>query len=154
MHCSNCGAALNSGARFCSSCGAPTTAEATQATGALTPVGGAPAAEDANSGAGPQFAVIVVNQGPNKGMAYTLTPPLVKVGRNPDQEVFLDDITVSRQHAELRWADGNWQLVDLGSLNGSRVNQEPVSSAILKSGDEIQIGKYRFWFMSGAGPGS
>ncbi len=153
MHCSACGSALNTGAKFCSSCGAPAGAEATQATGALTPVE-TPAAVEEPSGAGAQFAVIVVNQGPNKGMAYTLTPPLVKVGRNPDQEVFLDDITVSRQHAELRWLDGDWHLVDLGSLNGSRVNQEPVTSTVLSSGDEIQIGKYRFWFMSGAGGGS
>ncbi len=152
MHCSACGVALNAGAKFCSNCGAATSADATQATGALAPVGGPAIADEAN-GAGPQFAVIVVNQGPNKGMAYTLTPPLVKVGRNPDQEVFLDDITVSRQHAELRWVDGGWKLIDLGSLNGSRVNQEPVTSVMLNSGDEIQIGKYRFWFMSGAGGG-
>jgi pSer/pThr/pTyr-binding forkhead associated (FHA) protein len=151
MTCTACGAELADHARFCSRCGTPTGDDPTQATGALTPVD-TPAADTAG-GSPSQFAVIVVNQGPNKGMAYTLTPPVVKVGRNPDQEVFLDDITVSRQHAELRWVEGGWRLVDLGSLNGSFVNQAAVSDVALASGDEIQIGKYRFWFMSGAGQG-
>lgn len=154
MICSACGAVLPDNARFCSQCGTPTDAEDTQVTGALNPV-------DALADSGPQtpvagtaqFAVLVVNRGPNEGTAFTLTPPVVKIGRGPDQEVFLDDITVSRKHAELRAAPGGWQLVDLGSLNGTYVNRRPVQEALLASGDEIQIGKYRFRFMSGGGGG-
>ena len=150
MTCSACGAALPPGARFCSQCGASTEAENTQATGALSPV-------EALTDSGPQpilpgsaqFAVLVVNRGPNEGTAFTLTPPVVKIGRGPDQEVFLDDITVSRKHAELRAQPDGWHLVDLGSLNGTYVNRSPVQEVDLASGDEIQIGKYRFRFMCG-----
>lgn len=154
MTCSACGFPLTQGARFCSQCGTPTDAEDTQVTGALSPVDAivdsGPRATVAGSA---QFAVLVVNRGPNEGTAFTLTPPVVKIGRGPDQEVFLDDITVSRQHAELRAMPGGWQLVDLGSLNGTYVNRAPVLEATLASGDEIQIGKYRFRFMSGVGGG-
>jgi pSer/pThr/pTyr-binding forkhead associated (FHA) protein len=152
--CSACGATLGDEARFCSQCGTPTDVEDTQVTGALSPV-------DALSDSGPQspvpgsaqFAVLLVHRGPNEGSAFTLTPPLVKIGRGPDQEVFLDDITVSRKHAELRAGPSGWQLVDLGSLNGTYVNRAPVQEALLVSGDEIQIGKYRFRFMCGGGGG-
>ena len=72
-------------------------------------------------------------------------------GRSADQQIFLDDITVSRRHAELRATDGGWRVVDLGSLNGTYVNRQPVTDVVLASGDEVQIGKYRFRYMTGGG---
>ena len=98
-----------------------------------------------------QNAVLVVYRGPSQGTAFPLTPPVVRIGRGPEQEVFLDDITVSRQHAELRATGAGWQIVDLGSLNGTYVNSVSTSEAMLANGDEIQIGKYRFRFMSWGG---
>jgi hypothetical protein len=154
VNCAACGYALADGARFCSQCGTATDAEDTQVTGALTPVdpltdSGPLAALPGND----QFAVLVVHRGPNEGTAFTLTPPVVQIGRGADQEVFLDDVTVSRKHAELRATEGGWRLVDLGSLNGTYVNRSPVQDTALASGDEIQIGKYRFRFMCGGGGG-
>lgn len=97
------------------------------------------------------FAFLIVHRGPGEGTAFPLQPPVVGVGRGADQQVFLDDITVSRRHAELRNDGNGWVLVDLGSLNGTYVNREPITEARLASGDEVQIGKYRFRFMAGGG---
>lgn len=149
-YCTSCGAGLPDDARFCANCGKPVAADI-ETTGALNPV-------EALGETGPQevvsdssFAVLVVHRSPNEGTAYTLVPPLVRVGRAADQEVFLDDITVSRRHAEIRFEEGDWRLVDLGSLNGTYVNRVAVQDQVLVSGDEVQIGKYRFRFMAGAG---
>lgn len=152
MFCSACGAQLSQGARFCNQCGAAAHEDAVESTGALNPV-------DALVDSGPQsqvgsatgFAVLVVRRGPNEGTAFTLNPPVVHVGRAADQEVFLDDITVSRRHAELRFDGSAWTVVDLGSLNGTYVNKSPVQECALSSGDELQIGKYRFHFMAASG---
>ncbi len=150
MNCLNCGAAVAPEARFCSACGTPLAIA--DATGPLRAVSGPEdtGALDALAGDDHSYAVLVVRRGPGEGTAYHLERPVVKVGRGPDQEVFLDDITVSRQHAELRSTPAGWVLVDLGSLNGTYVNRQPVTEAQLSSGDEVQIGKYRFRFMSGA----
>ena len=152
MFCSHCGSGVSADARFCSSCGKPLAAADLESTGAMTPVddtvdtgGMAPVAD------GAAFAVLVVQRGPGEGTAYPLVPPVVHIGRASDQEVFLDDITVSRRHAELRLEGTTWTLVDLGSLNGTYVNKQAVQESQLVSGDEIQIGKYRFRFMAGAG---
>lgn len=146
---------MASGARFCSACGAAQPGADVEATGALTSL-------DSLTDSGPQaslggpapYAVLIVHRGPHEGTAFPLTPPVVGVGRGADQQVFLDDITVSRRHAELRLTDQGWRIADLGSLNGTYVNRQPVTEAVLVSGDEVQIGKYRFRFMSGPGGGS
>lgn len=71
-------------------------------------------------------------------------------GRHPDSDIFLDDITVSRRHAELRRvADGTWLACDTGSLNGTYLNRERIDTAILSSGDELQIGKFKLVFLLG-----
>lgn len=152
MFCSVCGSPLNEGARFCSQCGTSVGNDDTQATGALSPVDSLVDSGPQEAVAGSlQYAVLIVHHGPNQGTAFPLTPPMVRIGRGPDQEIFLDDITVSRRHAELRATPQGWQLVDLQSLNGTYVNRSPVTEAILVSGDDIQIGKYRFRFLSGGG---
>jgi pSer/pThr/pTyr-binding forkhead associated (FHA) protein len=93
-------------------------------------------------------ALLVVKRGPNAGSRFQLDRPVTSMGRHPNSDVFLDDITVSRRHAELRWENDELQIVDMGSLNGTYVNREPVQAAVLVSGDEIQIGKFRLHLLS------
>jgi pSer/pThr/pTyr-binding forkhead associated (FHA) protein len=105
-------------------------------------------------------ALLVVKRGPNAGSRFLLDQPTTSAGRHPDSDIFLDDVTVSRRHAEFRLEGGEFQVVDVGSLNGTYVNREPVDSAVLANGDEVQIGKFRLVFLIGpkgdddSGPGS
>jgi pSer/pThr/pTyr-binding forkhead associated (FHA) protein len=92
-------------------------------------------------------ALLVVKRGPNVGSRFLLDQPVTSAGRHPGSDVFLDDITVSRRHAEFRRENDELHVVDVGSLNGTYVNREPVESAVLVSGDEIQIGKFRLVFV-------
>ena len=91
-------------------------------------------------------AMLVVKRGPNAGTRFVLTKPVTTVGRHPESDMFLDDITVSRRHAEISNEDGSFRIVDMGSLNGTYVNKLRVEEADLSSGDEIQIGKFRLIF--------
>ena len=106
-------------------------------------------------------ALLVVKRGPNAGSRFLLDQPTTSAGRHPDSDIFLDDVTVSRRHAEFRLESDEFQVVDVGSLNGTYVNREPVDSAVLANGDEVQIGKFRLVFLTGpkvgddnGGPGS
>ena len=94
-------------------------------------------------------ALLVVKRGPNAGSRFLLDQPTTSAGRHPDSDIFLDDVTVSRRHAEFRSDDGEFQVVDVGSLNGTYVNREPVDTAVLANGDEVQIGKFRLVFLTG-----
>ena len=94
-------------------------------------------------------ALLVVKRGPNAGSRFLLDQPTTSAGRHPDSDIFLDDVTVSRRHAEFRLDGGEFQVVDVGSLNGTYVNREPVDSATLANGDEVQIGKFRLVFLTG-----
>lgn len=94
-------------------------------------------------------ALLVVKRGPNAGSRFLLDQPTTAAGRHPDSDIFLDDVTVSRRHAEFRLDSGEFQVVDVGSLNGTYVNREPVDSATLANGDEVQIGKFRLVFLTG-----
>lgn len=93
-------------------------------------------------------ALLVVKRGPNAGSRFLLDLPVTSVGRNPDCHISLDDVTVSRRHAEFRRQSPEVQIVDLGSLNGTYVNGQPVQSALLANGDEISIGNYRLVFLT------
>jgi pSer/pThr/pTyr-binding forkhead associated (FHA) protein len=94
-------------------------------------------------------ALLVVKRGPNAGSRFLLDQPTTTAGRHPNSDIFLDDITVSRRHAEFRCVSGEFQIVDVGSLNGTYVNREPVDSAVLANRDEVQIGKFRLVFLTG-----
>ena len=85
-------------------------------------------------------AVVVVKRGPNAGSRFRLDQPVTTAGRHPGSDIFLDDVTVSRRHAEFRLENGEFWVVDIGSLNGTYLNRKPVQSAVLANGDEIQIG--------------
>ncbi|AYF73782.1 FHA domain-containing protein [Nocardia yunnanensis] len=94
-------------------------------------------------------ALLVVKRGPNAGSRFLLDQATTSAGRHPDSDIFLDDVTVSRRHAEFRMDDDTFQVVDVGSLNGTYVNREPVDSSELQNGDEVQIGKFRLVFLTG-----
>lgn len=95
------------------------------------------------------LGVLVVKRGPNAGSQFQLDQPVMSAGRHPASDIFLDDITVSRRHAEFRRDNGGIRVVDLGSLNSTYVNRKPVDSAVLANGDEIQIGNFRLVFLNG-----
>lgn len=97
----------------------------------------------------PGTALLVVKRGPNAGSRFTLDSDQVSVGRHPESDIFLDDVSVSRRHAEFRRGADGYEVVDVGSLNGTYVNREAIESAALANGDEIQIGKFRLVFLSG-----
>ena len=94
-------------------------------------------------------ALLVVKRGPNAGARFLLDQATTTAGRHPEADIFLDDATVSRRHAEFRKNDdGKFEVVDVGSLNGTYVNREPRNSQVLEVGDEIQIGKFRLVFIA------
>ncbi|APT84712.1 oxoglutarate dehydrogenase inhibitor Odhl [Corynebacterium aquilae] len=94
-------------------------------------------------------ALLVVKRGPNAGSRFLLDQSTTTVGRHPESDIFLDDVTVSRRHAEFRLNDGEFEVVDVGSLNGTYVNREPKDAETLSTGDEVQIGKFRLVFLAG-----
>ena len=98
----------------------------------------------------PGSAMLVVQKGPSAGSRFLLDVDVVGAGRHPDSEIFLDDVTVSRRHAEFRRTATGYDVSDVGSLNGTYVNRDRIDSVELNDGDEVQIGKYRLVFFSGA----
>jgi pSer/pThr/pTyr-binding forkhead associated (FHA) protein len=89
---------------------------------------------------------LVVKRGPTAGTAFVVTESVTTIGRHRDCDIFLDDGTVSRYHAELRWQGGRYVIADTGSLNGTYLNRRPVDRVALTDGDELWIGKFRFIF--------
>jgi pSer/pThr/pTyr-binding forkhead associated (FHA) protein len=153
MFCTNCGHRNPEGANFCSSCGKPL--DAADGTTTITFAAGELETDiDEEIHISPEEleggrAVLIVKRGPNAGSKFFLDSDQTQIGRHPDSAIFLDDITVSRRHAELRRGTDGFTLHDLGSLNGTYVNRDRVEEATLGSGDEIQIGKFKLVFLSG-----
>ena len=97
-------------------------------------------------------AMLIVIAGPNRGARFLINSDKTAIGRDPKSEIFLDDVTVSRIHASVeRQTNGDFKVVDLGSLNGSYVNAHQVQESSLSIGDEIQIGKFRLTYFKGRG---
>ena len=98
----------------------------------------------------PGSALLVVRRGPNAGSRFLLDRPTTSAGRHPDSDIFLDDVTVSRRHAEFHRSpySTSFTVRDVGSLNGTYLNRERIDSAELSSGDEVQIGKFRLVFLT------
>ncbi|HVL63703.1 MAG TPA: FHA domain-containing protein [Actinomycetota bacterium] len=155
MYCTNCGHKNPEGANFCSSCGAALT----EARGSDTTITFQPAELESDIDEEVHIspdeleggrAVLIVKRGPNAGSKFFQDTAVTRIGRHPDSDIFLDDITVSRRHAEIRRTSGGFALHDVGSLNGTYVNRERVEEADLRSGDEIQIGKFKLVFLAGS----
>ena len=98
-------------------------------------------------------ALLVVQRGPSAGSRFLLDPDVVTAGRHPDSDIFLDDVTVSRRHAEFRRTADGFMVRDVGSLNGTYVNRDRIDEVVLADGDEVQIGKFRLVFFAGDVPG-
>jgi pSer/pThr/pTyr-binding forkhead associated (FHA) protein len=165
-YCSQCGSQNSDNARFCSQCGtplAPATGEPSTPNDetATTVTFGAPAKADSDERASLNpadaaavdalpsgSALLVVQRGPGAGSRYLLDTDLSTVGRHPESDIFLDDITVSRRHVEFRRDDGTFRVHDVGSLNGTYLNGDRVDDAELQSGDEVRIGKFRLIFFA------
>ena len=150
MFCTHCGHPNRDDARFCAECGSPLQEDATLT---LPPTeldddarAEVPAAHaDLDQGQG----LLLVTRGSNAGSTFVLDADATPAGRNPDSEIFLDDVTVSRKHAVFeRRHDGSWFVRDLGSLNGTYVNGEQVDETKLASGDEVQVGRFKLVFFS------
>jgi len=91
-------------------------------------------------------ALLIAHSGPNAGARFLLDSDTTTAGRHPDADIFLDDVTVSRRHVEFRRTARSFEVVDTGSLNGTYVNHDRVDSVELRSGNEVQIGKFRLTF--------
>lgn len=91
-------------------------------------------------------ALLIVRRGPNKGSRFLLDSDLITVGRHPNADIFLDDVTVSRRHAEIKRAIGKFTVTDLASLNGTYYQGSRVETQTLVDGAELQVGKYHFTF--------
>lgn len=154
-NCLQCGNSNDADARFCSSCGSAlhNVAEPTGViplpadpeTGEISKID--PSSFDALPGGS---AYLVVRRGAMEGARFALVAApgdSLSIGRSPDSNIFLDDVTVSRKHATVNFAEGQWSIEDAGSLNGTYVNKNRVSGTKLIDGDEVQIGKYRFVFV-------
>lgn len=91
-------------------------------------------------------ALLIAHAGPNSGARFLLDTDVTTAGRHPDADIFLDDVTVSRRHVEFRRARNGFEVVDTGSLNGTYVNQDRVDRLLLRTGNEVQIGKFRLTY--------
>jgi pSer/pThr/pTyr-binding forkhead associated (FHA) protein len=167
--CTQCGHHNPDGARFCSQCGtrlespgpAPATAD-NPGDSTATITFGAPSKDpelrderslnDSDSAAVDALpagsALLVVQRGPSAGSRFLLDTEVVSAGRHPDSEIFLDDVTVSRRHAEFRRTPEGYSVADVGSLNGTYVNRDRIDGVALQGGDEVQIGKYRLVYFA------
>jgi len=155
LHCTECGFDNADGANYCQRCGAflgevseaTSTGSETTATyrvdesGELVPV-------ELDEVVAQEGAALVVRVGGGRvGESFPLDKEKLTIGRRPDSDVFLDDVTVSRDHALVVRRGEDWHLDDLGSLNGTYVNRELVESVHLADGDEVQIGKFKLSFL-------
>jgi pSer/pThr/pTyr-binding forkhead associated (FHA) protein len=163
--CTACGHQNPDDARFCSHCGTRLVTAEAQAAPAEDPTATmtfrAPAKSeqaeerplnDADAAAVDALpsgsALLVVQRGPSAGSRFLLDTDVVTAGRHPDSEIFLDDVTVSRRHAEFRRGPDGFSVRDVGSLNGTYVNRDRIDEVVLQGGDEVQIGKFRLVFFA------
>ena len=152
VFCNQCGHRNPTESVFCSSCGSllDRPADQTITLAKIDPLQDAPGTADdttVNLGDLPAgVASLVVRSGSQAGTSFALQGQVTRLGRHPDSEIMLDDITVSRRHAEIVRDGGGYVIRDDGSLNGTYVNAQRVERAALSQGDEIQIGKFRLVF--------
>jgi hypothetical protein len=150
LHCTECGFVNGEGANYCQRCGAllprpEGSGESATATYRIDETGELVPVEMGDVTArGPAF--VIRAGGGRVGESFPVDGERMSIGRRPDSEVFLDDVTVSRDHALLIHRGGDWYLDDCGSLNGTYVNRERIESHRLQEGDEVQVGKYKLTF--------
>ena len=150
VFCTQCGHRNPEDARFCANCGHPLQEDTTIG---FSPI---PAEEETGEVAPlPQSelergqALLIVQRGPNAGSKFLIDKDVTTIGRHPESDIFLDDVTVSRRHAEFQRDEGKFVIHDVGSLNGTYVNRQRVDETQLANGDELQIGKFKLTFYVG-----
>ncbi len=157
--CTRCGHENLEDAAYCSSCGAllRQAGDSGTSTISLHAIDGLEpevsdqltAADQAAVEALPRdCALLIVQRGPSAGSRFLLDSDLITAGRHPESDIFLDDVTVSRRHAEFIRGAGEFRVRDVGSLNGTYVNRERIDDSPLANGDEVQIGKFRLVFFA------
>jgi pSer/pThr/pTyr-binding forkhead associated (FHA) protein len=151
VFCGQCGHRNPGDANFCSSCGAALDVRGEDHTISLAPVEDVTSDDEISiplDDLPPGVGLLVVKRGPGAGSKYLLDEQVTTAGRHPDSHIFLDDVTVSRRHAELVRSEGGYIVRDVGSLNGTYLNRERIEAeAALVSGDEVQIGRFRLVFL-------
>ncbi len=152
VYCNQCGHRNPTSSNFCSSCGSVLGSldDRTISLVAVDPLQDAPGpSDDVIVPVGEierGIAVLIVRAGAQAGARFVLEAGLTRLGRHPESEISLEDITVSRRHAEIERESDGYVIRDVGSLNGTYVNQERVDRSALHHGDEVQIGKFRLVF--------
>lgn len=153
VFCNNCGHRNPPEANFCSSCGSVLSAAPSETTVTFMPADVLGEAGDEElsvtlpempSGGG----ILVVRRGPNAGTKFLLEKDMTTIGRHPDSDIFLDDITVSRRHAAISREGAAYRVRDVGSLNGTYLNRERIEEVTMASGDVLQIGKFKLVYLS------
>ena len=150
MFCPNCGYRNSEGVNYCMRCGASLIADQPdpQTTMNYSP-GENPESLTPLSGQLPERATLVIRSGGGRaGETYSLTGERTTIGRHPDSDVFLDDVTVSRNHAVVTREDDAYVIADQGSLNGTYVNRRRIERQTLLDSDELQVGKYKLTFIT------
>jgi pSer/pThr/pTyr-binding forkhead associated (FHA) protein len=156
VYCNKCGHRNPPESLFCSACGTAldTLSDHTITLSKVDPLQDAVGAGDdvqVDLGDLPaEGAVLIVRSGAQAGATFLLADPLTRLGRHPDSEIMLDDITVSRRHADIERTPSGYVARDAGSLNGTYVNQERIDESPLHQGDELQVGKFRLVFFERA----
>ena len=156
MNCNECGQEVSDEANFCPSCGASVGAGARghEDTTAAIEVGVLDPQHEVEDlpELAPGTGMLVVVRGPNAGSRFLLDRATTTVGRHPDSDIFLDDVTVSRRHAIVSRGPKGMQVEDNGSLNGTYVNGDRVDQRGLATGDELQIGRFKVLYVGDPGP--
>jgi FHA domain-containing protein/zinc ribbon protein len=148
IYCPECGFQNPEASNYCSKCGALLSRqESGETTQTFSPEERDELLETLGDIGVKGPALVVRSGGGRAGETFEPQEDRTTIGRSPDCGIFLDDVTVSRKHAELQRHDDRWLIEDGGSLNGTFVNRKRVESAELEDGDEIQIGKYRLTFL-------
>jgi hypothetical protein len=149
VFCPECGFKNPEGGAFCARCGASLIAEQPES---ATTISYTPRHEEGEPDAlaavaGDEACVVIRSGGGRAGETYPLTGERTTIGRHPDAAIFLDDVTVSRNHAVITRSGSEYAISDEGSLNGTYVNRRRSDKSLLADGDEIQIGKYKLTFI-------
>jgi len=150
VYCPECGFQNPETANYCAKCGALLVKDesGTETTQQYTPEEADEEAAAALEDLGVKGPALIVRSGGGRsGETFYPQGERTTIGRSPDCEIFLDDVTVSRKHAVLLQRDGRFLVEDLGSLNGTFLNRRRIESGELADGDELQIGKYRLTFL-------
>jgi hypothetical protein len=155
VRCRRCGPENEGGANFCSSCGEPLGEEDT--TVSLELIENRRELEQELGHVLDQLpeglGMLVVRRGPNAGSTFVIEAETTTVGRHPESNIFLDDVTVSRHHAVIQRTDDRYDLRDLGSLNGTYVDHERIESVVLSDMNEVQVGRFVLTFVVGSAEG-